>query len=69
MPGAFARTATQALTNVTYRHLETLADLGLKEACQKQPALISGINVMGGKLTHKAVAEAHGMKFTPPKMN
>ena len=62
MPGAYARTATQALTNVTYRYIELLADLGLKEACQRQPALIGGINVMGGKVTHKAVAEAHGMK-------
>jgi alanine dehydrogenase len=66
MPGAYARTATQALTNVTYRYIEMLADLGLKEACQKQPALIGGINVMGGKLTHKAVAEAHGMSYEAP---
>ncbi|MEP6662823.1 MAG: alanine dehydrogenase, partial [Verrucomicrobiota bacterium] len=63
MPGAYARTATQALTNVTYRYIELLADLGLKEACQRQPALLSGINVINGKVTHKAVAEAHGMKF------
>ena len=62
MPGAFARTATQALTNVTYRYIETLADLGLAEACRTQPALLGGINVMKGKVTHKAVAEAHGMK-------
>ena len=34
MPGAFARTATQALTNVTYRYIEALADHGLAEACQ-----------------------------------
>lgn len=68
MPGAYARTATQALTNVTYRYIEMLADLGLKEACQKQPALIGGINVMGGKLTHKAVAEAHGMQYEAPKL-
>lgn len=67
MPGAFARTATQALTNVTYRYLEMLADLGVAEACQKQPALLGGINVMDGKVTHKAVAEAHGMKFEAPK--
>jgi alanine dehydrogenase len=67
MPGAYARTATQALTNVTYRYIETLADLGLKEACQKQPALVGGINVMGGKLTHKAVAEAHGLQYDAPK--
>ncbi|MEO7300928.1 MAG: alanine dehydrogenase [Verrucomicrobiota bacterium] len=63
MPGAYARTATQALTNVTYRYIEMLADLGLNDACQRQPALVGGINVMGGKVTHKAVAEAHGMKF------
>ena len=66
MPGAYARTATQALTNVTYRYLELLADHGLAEACQKQPALLSGLNVMGGKLTHKAVAEAHALAYSPP---
>ena len=68
MPGAYARTATQALTNVTYRYLETLADLGLAEACQRQPAIIGGINVMDGQITHKAVAEAHGLPYTPPKL-
>ncbi len=66
MPGAFARTATQALTNVTYRYVEMLADNGLAEACHRQPALLGGINVMGGNVTHKAVAEAHGMNYTPP---
>ena len=61
MPAAFARTATQALTNVTYRYIELLADLGLKEACERQPALIGGVNLINGKLTCKAVAEAHGL--------
>ncbi len=65
MPGAYARTATQALTNVTYRYIELLADLGLEEACRVQPALMGGINVFDGKLTHKAVAAAHGMEFSP----
>ena len=68
MPGAYARTATQALTNVTYRYLELLADHGLAEACQLQPALVSGINVMDGKITHKAVAEAHGLSYSPPTL-
>ena len=63
MPGAYARTATQALTNVTFRYIETLADHGLAEACHRHPALIGGINVMGGAVTHKAVAEAHGLKW------
>jgi len=66
MPGAYARTATQALTNVTYRYVETLADCGLAEACHKQPSLLGGINVLGGKVTHKAVAEAHGLAWTAP---
>ena len=66
MPGAYARTATQALTNVTYRYIELLADLGLAEACGQQPALTGSINIMAGHVTHRAVAEAHGLPCTPP---
>src|SRR5213596_774399 len=66
MPAAYARTATQALTNVTYRYVELLADLGLDGACKKQPALIGGINTRDGRLTCRAVAEAHGLKYEPP---
>jgi len=66
MPAAYARTATQALTNITYRYVELLADLGLDEACKKQPALIGGINTRDGKLTCHAVAEAHGLKYDAP---
>jgi alanine dehydrogenase len=62
MPGAYARTATQALTNATFRYIETLADHGLAEAIRRQPALLGGINVMGGKLTSRPVAEAHGLE-------
>jgi len=66
MPAAYARTATQALTNVTYRYVELLADFGLEGACEKQPALIGGINTRDGRLTCHAVAEAHGLKYEPP---
>jgi alanine dehydrogenase len=66
MPAAYARTATQALTNVTYRYIELIADRGLIEACQVNPTLVSGINVMNGQLTCAAVAEAHGIPFTRP---
>src|SRR5688572_4006827 len=65
MPGAYARTATQALTNVTQRYIELLADHGLEEACARQPALRGGINVRDGKLMIESVAEAHQMPFTP----
>src|SRR5213083_1011697 len=66
MPAAYARTATQALTNITYRYVELLADLGIEGACQKQPALIGGINTRDGRLTCRAVAEAHGLKYQTP---
>src|SRR5688500_1682537 len=65
MPAAYARTATQALTNVTYRYIEQLADYGLAEACQRNPALAGGVNVQERKLTHRMVAEAHGLAYTP----
>lgn len=65
MPGAYARTATQALANVTYRYIEALADHGVEGACERQPALKLGINVMDGNLTFKTVADAHDMPFTP----
>ena len=66
MPAAYARTSTQALTNVTCRYIELLADLGLEGACKKQPALVGGINTRDGRLTCKAVADAHGLPYQPP---
>ncbi len=68
MPGAYARTATQALANATYRYVELLADHGLAEAARLQPALIGGINVLAGQLTCKAVAAAHGLAWTEPRL-
>jgi alanine dehydrogenase len=65
MPAAYARTATQALTNVTYRYIELLADHGLAEACQRLPALIGGINIYDGKVTSRPVADAHQIPFSP----
>ena len=66
MPAAYARTATQALTNVTHPYFELLADFGLVDACRRQPALLGGLNVLRGQLTCPAVAEAHGMVHSPP---
>ena len=65
MPGAYARTATQALTNVTNRYIETLADFPLKEAIHRQPGLSGGINIVDGKVTCKAVADALGIEYFP----
>ena len=63
MPGAYARTATHALTNVTCRYIEAIADRGLDEAIAYMPGLLSGLNIRDGKLTCEAVASAHGMDY------
>jgi alanine dehydrogenase len=65
MPGAYARTATQALTNVTYPYIEALAEHGLAGACRVKPALVTGISTQDGRLTCPQVAEAHQMAHTP----
>jgi alanine dehydrogenase len=65
MPGAVPITSTRALTNVTLAYVEQLADLGPIEAIAANPELARGVNVMGGKLTYEAVADAHGLEYTP----
>jgi alanine dehydrogenase len=65
MPGAYARTATQALTNVTFPYIEALADLRLADACRKFPGLAAGVNVHAGQVTCEGVAVAHGLPCAP----
>ncbi|HET6408286.1 MAG TPA: alanine dehydrogenase, partial [Chthoniobacteraceae bacterium] len=66
MPGAYARTATQALTNVTYRYVEAIADHGIPGAFVRDRNLIGGLNLYDGKVTCPAVADALGMPFEDP---
>jgi alanine dehydrogenase len=66
MPAAFARTATQALTNVTYRYIELLADYGIPGAFQKDRNLIGGLNLFDGKVFTPGVAEAHQLLLHSP---
>ena len=63
MPGAYSRTATQALTNVTHRYVHLIAERGLAEACQLRPELAGGVNCHHGHLTCAPVAEAHGLPY------
>src|SRR5262249_19870750 len=65
MPGAYARTATHALTNVTFGYILDIADQGFEGAVRRHPGLQLGVNVRGGKLHVKAVADAHGLPYTP----
>jgi alanine dehydrogenase len=65
MPGAVPVTSTKALTNVTLPYAEALADYGVRDAIARDPALAWGVNVMDGKVTYEAVAEAHGLEYSP----
>lgn len=65
MPGAVPRTATFALTNVTLPYVLQLAGKGVKKAVAENAALACGVNVAGGCITHKAVAEALGCEYVP----
>jgi len=62
MPGAVPHTSTYALTNVTLPYAVALADLGWRDALRADPALAAGLNVHDGAVTHRGVAEAHGLE-------
>jgi alanine dehydrogenase len=65
MPGAVPITATKALTNATLPYVEAIADHGLPEAVARDHSLARGVNVLDGKITYEAVAEAHGLDYAP----
>jgi alanine dehydrogenase len=65
MPGAVPITATKALTNATLPYVEAIADHGLREAVARDRALALGVNVVDGKITYEAVADAHNLDYTP----
>ncbi len=67
MPGAVARTSTIALNNATLPFVIALADKGHRRALAEDSHLKQGLNVAGGKVTYKAVAEAHGLPYVAPE--
>jgi alanine dehydrogenase len=65
MPGAVPITATKALTNATLPYVEAIADYGLAQAVTRDQALGRGVNVLDGKVTYEAVADAHNLDYAP----
>ena len=63
MPGAVARTSTQALENSTLPFSLALANKGYKKALTDDKNLRNGLNVIDGKVTYKAVADSLGYYF------
>jgi len=66
MPGAVALTSTLALTSSTLPYGLKIADLGLEEACRRNPDLKEGLNVYGGNITFPGVAKAFNLAYTSP---
>lgn len=66
MPGAYSRTATQALNNVTHPWTLLIADKGVATASQVRRELLGGINTCAGQITCQAVAAAHGLDYVDP---
>jgi len=64
MPGAVAKTSTLALTNATLPYAVQIADKGWKRAMQENVEIKLGANVVNGKVTYKAVANAFGLEYT-----
>ncbi len=65
MPGAVARTSTFALTNVTLPYALEVANKGWRRAILDRRELAKGVNVLEGRVTFAAVAEALGLPYTP----
>ena len=65
MPRAVARTSTYALTNATFPFAVEIADKGYRRAAQESDVIRSGINIIDGKITDRAVARSFRMKYTP----
>ena len=65
MPGAVARTSTQALGNATMPFMLALADKGWKRACAEDRHLLAGLNIHAGRLTYEAVGAALGLPSIP----
>ena len=63
MPGAVPYTSTMALTNVTLPYVIKLANQGWEVACDSNPSLAKGLNIVKGKIVYKEIAEAFDMEM------
>lgn len=65
MPAAVAKTSTMALTNATLPYAVEIANKGWKTAMLENPEIKKGANVLDGKVTYQAIAEAFNLEYTP----
>jgi alanine dehydrogenase len=65
MPGAVPKTSTLALTNATLPYAAEIANRGWERAMKENREIKAGANVVKGKVTYKAVADAFGLEYVP----
>lgn len=65
MPGAVPYTSTIALTNATLPYVVNLANKGVEKALRDDEGLALGLNMVDGKVTCEAVADAFDLDYTP----
>ena len=65
IPGGVPVTSTLALTNATLPYVLELANKGYRQALRENPALLEGLNIIAGKVTHRKVAAAFGLEYHP----
>ena len=65
IPGIVPRTSTGALMNATLPYLLRLATEGVDAMVRADAGFAKGVNLAKGKVTCRAVAESHGLRFDP----
>ncbi len=68
IPGAVPNTSTIALTNATLRYVLALADKGWRQACIDDESLWRSLNIVDGRITYKAVADAFDLPYEPVQL-
>lgn len=65
LPSMVPLTSTRALTKESLPYALEIADKGYLRAARDNPALMKGVSVMHGKITHQAVANAFKLPCHP----
>lgn len=67
IPAAVPMNATQAISNAVFPYLEKLASKGWKEAVLECPDLMEGVNMIGGHVTYRSIADQYRFDYMDPK--
>lgn len=65
MPGAVPKTSTMALTNATLPYALQIANKGWKKSMEENREIRLGANIVQGKVTYQAVADAFDLSYQP----